>query len=96
MSQTNRQTTMECVDDRFVERTDDFITDDFYAIVLTPLVAASVIIVVGVARTAYHPEKRDQISHIHSSLLLLLSFLVLPATSMKVRAVWHDVCCPPS
>ena len=57
----------------------------FYAIVLTPLVIAGMIIVAGVARAAYRPEKRDQISYIHSSLLLLLSFLVLPATSMKVR-----------
>ena len=62
----------------------DFITD-FYVIVLTPLVMAGMIIVAGVARAAYRPEKRDQISYIHSSLLLLLSFLVLPATSMKVR-----------
>ena len=60
-------------------------TLDFYAIVLTPLVIAGMIIVAGVARAAYRPEKRDQISYIHSSLLLLLSFLVLPATSMKVR-----------
>ena len=63
----------------------DFITDDFYVIVFTPLVMAGMIIVAGVARAAYRPEKRDQISYIHSSLLLLLSFLVLPATSMKVR-----------
>ena len=46
---------------------------------------AGVIVVVGIARTAYHPEKRTQIRYVHSSLLLLLSFLVLPATSMKVR-----------
>ena len=48
---------------------------------------AGVIVLVGMARTAYRPEKRDQIRYLHSSLLLLLSFLVLPATSMKVRAV---------
>ena len=60
-------------------------TTSFYVIVLTPLVMAGMIIVAGVVRAAYRPEKRDQISYIHSSLLLLLSFLVLPATSMKVR-----------
>ena len=92
MSRTARQTTTRCADDRFVERADDFITD-FYVIVLTPLVVASVIVFVGAARIAHRPEKRDQISYIHSSLLLLLSFLVLPATSMKVcvRGVWHGV-----
>ena len=64
----------------------DFLTD-FYVVVLIPLIVAGVIIVVGVARIAHHPAKRAQISYLHSSLLLLLSFLVLPATSMKVRAV---------
>ena len=46
---------------------------------------AGVIVIVGLARIAYHPDKRAQIGYVHSSLLLLLSFLVLPATSMKVR-----------
>ena len=52
---------------------------------ITPLVVAGVIVLVGVARAAHRPEKRAQIIYLHSSLLLLLSFLVLPATSMKAR-----------
>ena len=65
-------------------RTVDFITD-FYVIVLTPLVMAALLIVVGAVRVARNPEKRNDIAYVHGSLLLLLSFLVLPATSMKVR-----------
>jgi len=73
----------------------DFVTD-FYVIVLTPLVMAGVIVLVGMARTAYRPEKRDQIRYLHSSLLLLLSFLVLPATSMKVSVRRDVFFCSPS
>ena len=64
-------------------RTVDFITD-FYVIVLTPLVMAALLIAVGFARATRNPEKRNSIAYIHGSLLLLLSFLVLPATSMKI------------
>ena len=65
-------------------RTVDFITD-FYVIVLTPLVMAALLIAVGAARATRNPKKRNDIAYVHGSLLLLLSFLVLPATSMKVR-----------
>ena len=68
----------------FRHRTVDFITD-FYVIVITPLVMAGLIVAVGFARVARNPEKRNGIAYIHGSLILLLSFLVLPATSMKVR-----------
>ena len=61
----------------------DFITD-FYVIVITPLVIAGLLVATGVARAARNPEKRNDIAYIHGSLLLLLSFLVLPATSMKI------------
>ena len=83
MRQSDHQTTTRCADDRFVERTDDFITD-FYVIVLTPLVAAGLIAAIGVARAARTPGKRNAIGYVHGSALLLLSFLVLPATSMKI------------
>ena len=46
---------------------------------------AVLIVAVGFARVARNQEKRNGIAYIHGSLLLLLSFLVLPATSMKVR-----------
>ena len=61
----------------------DFITD-FYVIVITPLVMAALLVVIGAARVARDPEKRNDIAYVHGSLLLLLSFLVLPATSMKI------------
>ena len=64
-------------------RTVDFITD-FYVIVLSPLVMAGLIIAIGIARVARHPAKRNTIGYFHGSALLLLSFLVLPATSMKI------------
>jgi len=66
-----------------VERTDDFITD-FFVIVLTPLMVAGLITAIGVARAARTPGKRNAIGYVHGSALLLLSFLVLPATSMKI------------
>ena len=52
---------------------------------ITPLVMAVLIVAVGIARVARNPENRNGIAYIHGSLILLLSFLVLPATSMKVR-----------
>ena len=52
---------------------------------LTPLVMAALIVAVSAVRVARNPEKRNDIAYVHGSLLLLLSFLVLPATSMKVR-----------
>ena len=61
----------------------DFITD-FYVIVITPLVIAGLLVATGVARATRTPEKRNDIAYTHGSLLLLLSFLVLPATSMKI------------
>ena len=61
----------------------DFITD-YYFIVLTPLVLAGLLVATGFARAARNPKKRNDIAYIHGSLLLLLSFLVLPATSMKI------------
>ena len=56
-------------------------------IVFTPIIIAAVIAVVGAARVARAPEKRSEIAYVHGSLLLLLSFLVLPATSMKIFRV---------
>ena len=56
-------------------------------IVFTPLIAAAVIALIGAARIARQPEKRSQIAHLHGSLLLLLSFLVLTPTSMKIFRV---------
>ena len=65
----------------------DFIAD-FYVIVITPLLVAGVVVGVGFARAARQPEKRSKFAYVHGSLLLLGTFLVLPATSMKVRVVW--------
>ena len=56
-------------------------------IVFTPIITSVVIAVVGAARVARQPEKRSEIAYVHGSLLLLLSFLVLPATSMKILRV---------
>ena len=56
-------------------------------IVFTPIIISVVIAVVGAARVARQPEKRSEIAYVHGSLLLLLSFLVLPATSMKILRV---------
>ena len=56
-------------------------------IVFTPIITAAVIAIVGAARVARAPEKRSEIAYVHGSLLLLLSFLVLPATSMKIFRV---------
>ena len=53
-------------------------------IVLTPLVVAGLITAIGFARAARTPGKRNAIGYVHGSALLLLSFLVLPATSMKI------------
>ena len=50
----------------------------------SPSDVAGVIVLVALLRAAYRLEQRDQVSYLHSSSLLLLSFLVLPATSMKV------------
>ena len=61
----------------------DFIAD-FYVIVIAPLLVAGVVVAVGFARAARHPEKRSKVAYVHGSLLLLGTFLVLPATSMKV------------
>ena len=60
-------------------------SQDFYVIVFTPLFMTAAIIAVGAARIAHKPEKRSEYCHVHGSCVLLLSFLVLPATSMKVR-----------
>ena len=63
----------------------DFIAD-FYVIVIAPLLVAGVVVAVGFARAAGQPpEKRSKVAYVHGSLLLLGTFLVLPATSMKVR-----------
>ena len=48
---------------------------------------AGAIVAVGLVRVAHRPENRSHISFLHGSLLLLLSFLVLPATSMKIFRV---------
>ena len=80
---SNANTSFTILLSRF-RRTVDFITD-FYVIMLTPLVMAALLIVVGAARATRNPDKRNDIAYVHGSLLLLLSFLVLPATSMKVR-----------
>ena len=63
----------------------DFIAD-FYVIVITPLLMAGAIVAVGFARASRQPDKRNKVAYVHGSLLLLGTFLVLPATSMKVRA----------
>ena len=56
-------------------------------IVFTPIITGAVIAAVGAARVARHPEKKSEIAYAHGSLLLLLSFLVLPATSMKILRI---------
>ena len=61
----------------------DFISD-FYVIVITPLLVAGAIAAAGFVRAAHRPEKRNHFAYLHGSLLLLGTFLVLPATSMKV------------
>ena len=48
---------------------------------------AGLLVAAGFARAARNPGKRNDIAYIHGSLLLLLSFLVLPATSMKIFRV---------
>ena len=53
----------------------------------TPIAMSVAIVLVGAARATLRPEKRSEISYLHGSLLLLLTFLVLPATSMKVFRV---------
>jgi hypothetical protein len=61
----------------------DFIAD-FFVIVIAPFFIAGLVVAIGFARTAHQPENRSKFAYVHGSLLLLGTFLVLPATSMKV------------